>query len=81
MFGWFRKKKSLFELKEIENAAKLYYEASEGSLQKMPDDELCEYIRAECQEYVNNGENRTEETFYRMLNTVVQNQYNFNIRL
>ena len=63
MFGWFRKKKSLFELKEIENAGKLFYEASDGCLQKMPDDDLCERIRAECQSYVNNGENRTEEKF------------------
>ena len=81
MFNWFRKKKKLPVPQAVEKAAKLYYEASEGSLQRLSDDEFCGYIGAECQAYVNDGEDRTEETFYKMVNEVVQNQYNLNVRL
>ena len=81
MFKWFRKKKKLPVPQEVENAAKLYYEASEGRLQKISNDDLCGYIGAECQAYVNEREDRTEETFYKMVNAVVQNQYNLNVRL
>jgi hypothetical protein len=81
MFNWFRKKKKLPVPQEVENAAKLYYEASEGSLQRLSDDEFCGYIGAECQAFVNDGEDRTEEIFYKMVNEVVQNQYNLDVRL
>ena len=82
MFNWFRKKKTLPVPQEVENATKLYYEASEGSLQKISNDDLCGYIGSECRAYVDNGEDRTEEKFYTMLNAaVVQTQYNLNVRL
>jgi len=92
MFNWFRKKKTLPEKlmgmfnslpvpQEVENAAKLYYEASEGSLQKMSNDDLCGHIGAECQAYVDDGEDKTEEIFYKMFNAVVQTQYNLNVKL
>ena len=82
MFNWFRKKKTLPVPQEVENATKLYYEASESSLQKISNDDFCGYIGSECRAYVDDGEDRTEETFYKMLNAaVVQTQYNLNVRL
>jgi len=81
MFNWLRKKRKLPVPQEVKNAVKLYYEASEGSLQRLPYDEFREYIGAECQAYINDGEDRTEKTFYKMVNEVFQNQYNLNVRL
>ena len=91
MLRWFRKREKLSEKlmdtfnefpvpQEIENAAKLYYEASKGRLRDMSNDDLCGYILAECQAFVEAGKDRTKDTFYQMFGSVMKTKYDLDLK-
>ena len=91
MFKWFGKEEKLSEKlmdkfnklpvpQEIENAAKLYYESSKGSLREMSNDDLCGYILAERQTFIEAGKDRTEETFYKMFDSLTKIKYNLDLK-